>query len=83
MPDVAGVAAWKSSTEALRSGRAILRKPDPFTRRRLLDLDTRYELQGNASGYARSPAPRATPPNMLFSGSGDVSKGGIAEIRCN
>ncbi|SCB54135.1 hypothetical protein GA0061098_102391 [Bradyrhizobium shewense] len=51
--------------------RDLAENADPFTRRRLLDLAKRYDLKINGSSYARIQSPRATPPNVLFSGSGE------------
>ena len=47
---------------------------DPFTRRRLLDLAKRYDVKSKpGSPTGRSiPPPRATPPSVLFSGSGEA-----------
>ncbi|WP_246504228.1 hypothetical protein [Bradyrhizobium agreste] len=53
--------------------RDLAEKADPFTRRRLLDLAQRYDLKskpGSSRGRS-SPPPRATPPTVLFSGSGE------------
>ncbi|OSJ37028.1 MULTISPECIES: hypothetical protein [Bradyrhizobium] len=46
---------------------------DPFTKRRLLDL-ARYDLKSKpgAPGARTLPPPRATPPTVLFSGSGEA-----------
>ncbi|MCS3727337.1 hypothetical protein [Bradyrhizobium betae] len=54
--------------------RDLAQNADPFTRRRLLDLAQRYDLKSRpGSGSARpNPPPRATPPNVLFSGSGET-----------
>jgi hypothetical protein len=53
--------------------RDLAENADPFTRRRLLDLAKRYELKGDRSFAERSiPPPRATPPSVLFSGSGEA-----------
>ncbi|SCB55751.1 hypothetical protein GA0061098_105223 [Bradyrhizobium shewense] len=54
--------------------RDLAEKADPFTRRRLLDLAQRYELKSRpGSTYGRpSPPARATPPTVLFSGSGEA-----------
>lgn len=54
--------------------RDLAEKADPFTRRRLLDLAQRYELKSRpGSSHGRpSPPPRATPPTVLFSGSGEA-----------
>ncbi|MBR0808466.1 hypothetical protein JQ636_33470 [Bradyrhizobium japonicum] len=54
--------------------RDLAEKADPITRRRLLDLAKRYDAKSRPGSPAgRSlPAPRATPPNVLFSGSGEV-----------
>jgi hypothetical protein len=53
--------------------RLIADKADPFTRRRLLDLATRYGVKGGTSrsGPAERPppVPRTTPPASSFSGS--------------
>ncbi|MET4715958.1 hypothetical protein ABIF63_000061 [Bradyrhizobium japonicum] len=46
---------------------------DPFTKRRLLDLAQRYDLKSKPGAPgARIPPPRATPPTVLFSGSGEA-----------
>jgi len=53
--------------------RDLAENADPFTRRRLLDLAKRYDLKskpGSAGGRS-IPPPRATPPTVLFSGSGE------------
>ena len=52
--------------------RDLAEKADPFTKRRLLDLAKRYDLKSSGSNYVRPPASRATPPNVLFSGSGEA-----------
>lgn len=52
--------------------RDLAEKADPITRRRLLDLAKRYDLKGKGSSYGRTPATRATPPTMLFSGSSEA-----------
>ncbi|GAA0034027.1 MULTISPECIES: hypothetical protein [Bradyrhizobium] len=54
--------------------RDLAENADPFTRRRLLDLAQRYDLKSRpGSGAGRSiPPPRATPPTVLFSGSGEA-----------
>ena len=52
--------------------RELAEKADPFTKRRLLDLAKQYDLKGRGSSYPRAPAPRAMPPTMLFSGSGEA-----------
>ncbi|TYO67408.1 hypothetical protein FXV83_05355 [Bradyrhizobium hipponense] len=53
--------------------RDLAEKADPFTRRRLLDLAKRYDAQSKpGSSHGRLPAPRAAPPNALFSRSGET-----------
>ncbi|GAA0021865.1 hypothetical protein [Bradyrhizobium sp. B024] len=54
--------------------RDLAENADPFTRRRLLDLAQRYDLRSRpgASGARSIPPPRATPPTVLFSGSGEA-----------
>ncbi|KRQ15788.1 hypothetical protein [Bradyrhizobium manausense] len=54
--------------------RDLAENADPFTRRRLLALAQRYDLKSKpGSGGGRSiPPPRATPPTILFSGSGEA-----------
>ena len=52
--------------------RDLAEQADPFTKRRLLDLAKQYELKGRGSSYLRTPAPRATPPTVLFSGAGEA-----------
>jgi hypothetical protein len=54
--------------------RDLAENADPFTKRRLLDLAQRYDLKSKpGSGGGRSiPPPRATPPTVLFSGSGEA-----------
>ncbi|UWU91466.1 hypothetical protein [Bradyrhizobium sp. CB1015] len=52
--------------------RDLAEHADPFTKRRLLDLAKRYDLNSSGSSQGRAPAPRATPPNVLFSGSGEA-----------
>jgi len=51
--------------------RDLAEKADPFTKRRLLDLAKRY-VKSSGSSYGRTPPSRATPPNVLFSGSGEA-----------
>ncbi|MBB4363530.1 hypothetical protein GGD65_004575 [Bradyrhizobium sp. CIR18] len=54
--------------------RDLAEKADPFTRRRLLDLAKRYDAKsrpGSPVGRSIPPA-RATPPTVLFSGSGEI-----------
>ncbi|WP_439361512.1 hypothetical protein [Bradyrhizobium sp. DASA03007] len=60
--------------------RDLAENAGPFTKRWLLDLAS--GTISRADQATDAPVPRATPPNLLFSGSGEVSKGGIAEIRC-
>ncbi|WP_424578242.1 hypothetical protein [Bradyrhizobium sp. USDA 326] len=53
--------------------RDLAEKADPFTRRRLLDLAQRYDLKSRpGASRGRPPAPRATPPTLLFSRSGEA-----------
>ena len=53
--------------------RDLAENADPFTRRRLLDLAQRYDLKSRAGASGgRSIPPRATPPTVLFSGSGEA-----------
>ncbi|WP_370199476.1 hypothetical protein [Bradyrhizobium elkanii] len=52
--------------------RDLAEKADPFTKRRLLDLAKQYDLKGRGSSHPRMPAPRATPPTVLFPGSGEA-----------
>jgi len=52
--------------------RDLAEKADPFTKRRLLELAKQYDPKGRASSYPRAPAPRATPPTVLFSGPGEA-----------
>ncbi|UQR62366.1 hypothetical protein LRP30_37350 [Bradyrhizobium sp. C-145] len=52
--------------------RELAENADPFTKRRLLDLAKRYDLKSSGSSYGRAPAPRATPPTMLLSGSAEA-----------
>jgi len=57
-----------------RRARDLAEAADPFTKRRLLDLAQRYGLKsrlGPASGSSVSQQ-RATPPTVLFSGSGEA-----------
>ncbi|WP_246504318.1 hypothetical protein [Bradyrhizobium agreste] len=49
--------------------RDLAENADPFTRRRLLELARRYVPDHEAAGPSRR---RATPPGVLFSGSGEV-----------
>jgi hypothetical protein len=51
--------------------RDLAKNADPFTKRRLLELAKRYDLKSSGSSYGRVPAPRATPPTMLFLGSAE------------
>lgn len=54
--------------------RDLAENADPFTRRRLLDLAKRYDLKSRpgSPGGRSIPAPRATPPTVLFAGSGEA-----------
>ena len=54
--------------------RDLAEKADPITRRRLLDLAQRYDLRSRpgSPGGRSIPPPRATPPTVLFSGSGEA-----------
>lgn len=66
-------ASWKSSTEVFAHRvRDLAEKADPFTQRRLLELAKRYDLKSTGATYGRAPAPRATAPNVLFSGFGEA-----------
>jgi hypothetical protein len=51
----------------------LAEKADPFTRRRLLELASRCDLQSKPGhhGARVAPPPRAMPPNAAFSGSGE------------
>ncbi|WP_439402635.1 hypothetical protein ACNJYA_09510 [Bradyrhizobium sp. DASA03068] len=52
--------------------RDLAEKADPFTRLRLLDLAQRYDLRSRpGASHGRPPGPRATPPTLLFSRSGE------------
>ena len=53
--------------------RDLAENADPFTKRRLLDLAKRYDLKSKpgSSGGRSIPPPRATPPTVLFTGSGE------------
>lgn len=53
--------------------RDLAENADPFTRRRLLDLAKRYDLKSKpgSPGGRSIPPPRATPPTVLFTGSGE------------
>ncbi|RXG93196.1 hypothetical protein [Bradyrhizobium vignae] len=51
--------------------RDLAENAGPFTKRRLLDLASRHDLKSSGSSYGRSGA-QATPPNLLFSGSGEA-----------
>ncbi|MDA9406359.1 MULTISPECIES: hypothetical protein [unclassified Bradyrhizobium] len=56
-----------------QQARDLAEKADPFTRRRLLELARRYDLQskpGPHGARAASP-PRAMPPTTIFAGSGE------------
>lgn len=56
-----------------QQARDLADKADPFTRRRLLELAKRYDAQSKPGyqGARTAPAPRAMPPTMVFSGSGE------------
>ncbi|WP_456763923.1 hypothetical protein [Bradyrhizobium sp. USDA 4463] len=56
-----------------KRARDLAENADPFTRRRLLDLAQRYDLKSKpgSSGGRSIPPPRATPPTVLFAGSGE------------
>ncbi|MBC9883848.1 hypothetical protein G8O24_41995 [Bradyrhizobium sp. INPA01-394B] len=53
--------------------RDLAENADPFTKRRLLDLAQRYDLKSRpgSPGGRSIPPPRATPPTVLFAGSGE------------
>jgi hypothetical protein len=68
---------WDGVVEEFSGGfaqraRDLAEKADPFTKRRLLDLAKPYDLKGRGSSCPRTPARRATPPSVLFSGSGEA-----------
>lgn len=54
--------------------RDLAETADPFTKRRLLDLAQRYDLRSRPGAASGRPLPtqRATPPTVLFSGSGEA-----------
>ena len=56
-----------------KRARDLAENADPFTRRRLLDLAKRYDLKSKpgSPGGRSIPPPRATPPTVLFAGSGE------------
>ncbi|WP_456739135.1 MULTISPECIES: hypothetical protein [unclassified Bradyrhizobium] len=55
-----------------KRARDLAENADPFTRRRLLDLAQRYDLKSKpgSPGGRSIPPQRATPPTVLFAGSG-------------
>ncbi|QHP71263.1 hypothetical protein EI171_30630 [Bradyrhizobium sp. LCT2] len=56
-----------------QQARDLAEKADPFTRRRLLELARRYDVQSKPGhhGARVAPPPKAMPPNAVFSGSGE------------
>ena len=56
-----------------QQARDLAEKADPFTRRRLLELARRYDLQSKPGPHGARAAfpPRAMPPTTIFAGSGE------------